>query len=154
MARRKELRNIASGLYGSFISRNNDVGGYWGIGKLCLLAEQRGVGSVRLDLIGQAITPNSGEFAQLLAGYRGKLQRHMAARKIPDEWVSSAEIEVDFTPPYPSGKRVPVTTWGSLFKLSVSIKDEMGRVHTIEGYGYCGPHNPNKESKSARPECF
>ena len=39
MAKSKELKNIASGLYGSFISRNNDVRGYWGVGKLCLAAQ-------------------------------------------------------------------------------------------------------------------
>lgn len=40
MARSARLTNIASGLCGAFISRNNDVGGYWAIGILRLLAMQ------------------------------------------------------------------------------------------------------------------
>lgn len=154
MARRKELRNIAYGLYGSFISRNNDVGGYWGIGKLCLLAEKQDTSRVRLDLIGQSISPHSIEFSKLVAGYKGKLQKQLEARKVPDDYVSAAEIELDFRPPYPSGKHIPITTWGSLFKLSVSISDDKGRIYKIEGYGYCGPHDPKKESKSAGLERF
>jgi len=37
----RELRNLAHGLAGTFISRNNDVSGYWGIGmryRECLAA--------------------------------------------------------------------------------------------------------------------
>ena len=40
MPRSARLTNIANGLCGSFVSRNNDVEGYWAIGKLRLLAGQ------------------------------------------------------------------------------------------------------------------
>lgn len=32
MRRRSEIGSIASGMVHSFVSRNNDLGGYWGIG--------------------------------------------------------------------------------------------------------------------------
>jgi hypothetical protein len=154
VARRKELKNIASGLYGSFISRNNDVAGYWGMGKLCLLAEQQKTNTVRLDLIAQSISPQSTAFSKLVAGYLGKLQKHLESRNISRAWVASAVIELDFKPSCPVGKHIPVATWGSLFKLTVSIKDDKGKDHAIEGYGYCGPHNSRKESKSAGEDRF
>jgi hypothetical protein len=154
MGRRKELRNVVSGLYGSFISRNNDVGGYWGIGKLCLLAQQHDTGTVYLDLMAQSISPRCDEFTKLLAGYRAKLQKHLESRRIPSEWVASAIIEIDFKPPYPNGKHIPIVTWGNLFKLAVSITDDRGKNYAMEGYSYCGPHNPRKELKSAGGERF
>jgi hypothetical protein len=154
MARRKELKNIASGLYGSFISRNNDVGGYWGIGKICLLAQQSGVQTVRLDLLAKSITPASSEFSKLVSGYNSILKKHLSAKGIPENWLVSASIELDFKPELPSGKYIPIATWGSLFKLVVCLADDMKKSHTVSGYSYCGPHNPRKESKSAGTERF
>jgi hypothetical protein len=154
VARRKELNNIASGLYGSFISRNNDVGGYWGVGKLCLLAQQHETNIVRLNLLAESISPVSAEFSRLVAGYHTFLQKHLTARHIPKKWVTSAIIELDFKVVYPLGKRIPIVTWGSLFKLTVTITDDMSKNHTITGYSYCGPHSQKKESKSAGADRF
>ena len=154
MPRRKELKNIASGLYGSFISRNNDVGGYWGIGKLSFLAQQSGEQVVRLDLVAKSLTPPSSEFSKLVSGYSSILKKHLSAVGIPDNWVASATIELDFKPERPSGKHIPIATWGSLFKLVVNITDDMKKNHTVSGHSYCGPHTPRKESKSAGTERF
>ena len=148
MARRKELKNIASGLYGSFTSRNNDVSGYWGIGKLCLHAQQNFTETVRLDLLSESIIPASAEFSKLAAGYHLFLQRHLSARAIPAHWMVSAIIELDFKPEHPLGKHITISTWGNLFKLTVTIADDMQNNHVIFGYSYCAPHNPGKESKS------
>lgn len=154
MARRKELKNIASGLYGSFISRNNDVAGYWGIGKLCLHAQQSSVQIVRLDLLGKSIIPASSEFSKLASGYNSILKKHLSARGISEDWLASATIEIDFKPEPPSGKYIPVATWGSLFKLAVNIADDVKKNHTVAGHSYCGSHDPRRESKSAGTERF
>lgn len=154
MARRKELKNVASGLYGSFISRNNDVSGYWGIGKLSLLAQKNGTTTVQINLISKSIVPESLEFSKLLAGYHSFLQRHLSIRGIPSNWVVSANIELNFKPEHPSGKHIPITTWGNLFKLSVTITDDMNKNHMVYGYSYCGSHNPGKEHRSVGAERF
>ena len=154
MARRRELKNIASGLYGSFISRNNDVAGYWGIGKLCLLAQRQDSSAVRIDLLAESIVPESSEFTKLVSGYGAILRKHLSNRDMPAEWLSSAVIKIDFKPELPSERYIPITTWGSLFKLTVEITDDRNKTYTISGYSYCGPHNPRKESKSAGIERF
>jgi hypothetical protein len=154
VARRKELNSVASGLYGSFISRNNDVAGYWGIGKLCLLAQENETSSVRLSLLAQTISPESLEFKKLLAGYHSFLQRHLTARSIPINWVVSADIELQFNPEDRPKMHVPIVSWGKLFKLSVVITDDNSRAHTVCGYSYCGPHNPKKEQQSGGSERF
>lgn len=148
MARRRELKNIASGLLCSFISRNNDVDGYWGIGKLCLLALDSATTGAKLDLLSKTLLPESSEFSKLLHGYNAFLQRHLAARNIPDCWVASAIIELDFNPREQPEKQVPIITWGSLFKLTVTIVDDRCREHSVSSYSYCAPHNSRKEHQS------
>jgi hypothetical protein len=154
VARRKELKNIVSGMYGSFISRNNDVAGYWGIGKLCLLAQQHETRTVRVDLLAKTIIPASLEFSKLVAGYFSILQRHLSTRRIPENWITSATIELDFKPEHPQGKHIPIATWGSIFKLTVTITDDTKKNHAVHGYSYCAAHNPRKEHKSAGAERF
>jgi len=153
MGRRKELKNIAAGLYGSFISRNNDVAGYWGVGKLCLLANRQHVPQVFLNLIEQRMSPQCSEFDKLLVGYKRKMMQHLQSRNIPESCVASAKIELNFMPEPPE-KYVPITTWGSLFLLAVTIKDDRGQIREISGYGYCAQHSSRRESKSAGEERF
>lgn len=148
MARRHELKNIASGLLYSFISRNNDVNGYWGIGKLCLLTRDCATTSAKLDLLSKTLLPESAEFSKLLHGYNAFLQRHLAARNIPDYWIASAIIELDFSPKDQPAKQIPIITWGSLFKLTVTILDDRGREHSVSTFSYCAPHNSRKEHQS------
>lgn len=154
MARRKELKNIASGLYGSFISRNNDVAGYWGIGKLCLLAQQHRTTIVRLDLVAGSIAPGSSEFAKLVSGYAAKLKKQLSAKTIPESWITSAIIELDFKPGYPVGRQIPISTWGDLFKLTVTISDDREKEHEVHGYGYSAPHDHRRERRSGGTERF
>lgn len=130
------------------------MAGYWGIGKLCLLAQQRETRSVQVDLLAKSLTPASPEFSKLVSGYFLILQRHLSARRIPENWVTSATIELDFKPESPAGKLISAVTWGSLFRLTVTITDDMKKVYSIYGYSYCGPHNPRKESKSTGAERF
>lgn len=64
-----------------------------------------------------------------------------------------AIIRLDFMPEPPE-KHVPMITWGNLFRLSVTITDDRGKISEVSGYGYCAPHNAKKESKSAGAERF
>lgn len=134
MPRRKELKNIASGLLGSFISRNNDVDGYWGIGQLNLHAKQQSVTKIGIELISSSISPPNILFSKLVSGYRDALVAKLQKMNIQPSWVTAAIIEIDFKPECPS-KFVPITTWGTLFKLTVSITDDRGTKHAVIGYG-------------------
>lgn len=55
MPKGRRLTNIASGMCCSFASRNNDLDGYWSIGKLRSLAERYGQTTVSLDLLMSSI---------------------------------------------------------------------------------------------------
>ena len=149
MARRKELKNIAAGIYGSFISRNNDVAGYWGIGKLCLHAQMHNVTVVSINILEQKMIPQNSEFEKLLKGYNKKLKQYLYAKNISEAWVSLVEIKLNFNPE-PPGKNIPIKNicGDSLFELYVSITDDKGKKRSISGFGYCIPHNKKYESKS------
>jgi hypothetical protein len=147
MARRKELKNIAAGLYGSFISRNNDVNGYWGMGKLSLLAQQHTTNQVSINLLNKSILPHDKEFAHLISNYHTLLFKLISTKAISKEWLRSATIDLNFSPKNLAKKHILISTWGTLFSLSVTIIDDKNKIHKIFGYGYCAPHNPQKEHK-------
>jgi len=69
MGSRKEFKAIAHGLVESFISRNNDVSGYWGIGKLYSHIVSTGVKDLKIDLIQRTIEPKNEEFEILIVGW-------------------------------------------------------------------------------------
>jgi hypothetical protein len=69
---------VANGLAGSFISRNNDVGGYWGLGKLRLRFEQ-----INIDLLSKQLSPADGEFQDMVNRYAEWLKRQLDIRHIP-----------------------------------------------------------------------
>ncbi len=154
MARRKELKNIASGLLGAFVSRNNDVGGYWGIGHLCSLATNSQSAKVKLDILAKTMFPACSTFDKLLSGYSSRLAHQMNARCLPIAWITNSTIELDFNAELPDDRRVPISTRGGLFSVTVTIVDDRSKAHSVKAYGYCAPHNATKEYKSAGPERY
>ncbi len=66
MARRRELKNIASGLSSSFVSRNNDYDGYWELARLYDFANSEGVSEIKIDLLNSKVSPSTRNFDFLL----------------------------------------------------------------------------------------
>jgi len=150
MARRKELKSIASGIIGSFRSRNNDVDGYWGIGKLFKFAESNHVDEVKIDLLNCCITPATLEFDPLISHYKSLLVKNMASRHISLQWLSKATVTVLFNQEYVDKYHY----WGSgLGKPCIchcELTDDKGRTYKVTTGTNCKPHNPEKEFKSNR----
>lgn len=147
MPRNARLTNIAAGLCGSFASRNNDLGGFWAIGKLRLLAEQYSQSAVSLDLLAGSMQPSSSEFAQLLSDYHYLLHKLASRSGIRLEEITAAYISVDFLPQSWPRAIYYKRHWGEPFLLTVTICAD-GRADGIFSHaGYCRPHDPNKESR-------
>jgi hypothetical protein len=150
MPRRAHLRNIASGLCGSFASRNNEVDRYWSIGKLRSLAERHGESTVILDLLTSTIHPSSSQFAPVLVRYRRLLEKLAELSCIQLEEITAARITLDFAPPPWPRVRYYKPEWGDQFTLTVTI-NAGGRAAGVVHYaGYCRSHDPAQESRSAR----
>jgi len=144
MPRRRELRGAAHGLLGAFVSRNNDVGGYWALGKLYKHAEATGVAEVRVDMVRSIITPPNAQFAGMVEYFHQMLSRQLASRALPSDWLSAAEITVQFTGQ--NDAKEP----GDMFECLVSLTDDRGRQHQARASGSCWAHSPFRESRSTR----
>ena len=134
MTRRRELNWIAGNLLGQFVSRNNDVGGYWAIGKLCahaLLTSQR---QISIDLLSRRALP---EFEALVDQYGRLLVTSLQKRSFPIRRVTAAELLISFGEPFkpaalrPSGVlpyRCSVTLTG---KADGTVKAFRLRPHSL-----------------------
>lgn len=146
------LTNIAHGLCGSFTSRNNDLDGYWAIGKLRLLAEKYGQTTVVLNLLTSSIHPSASEFAPVLARYRRLLAKLADLTRIPLEEITAADIKLDFAPPPWPRISYYKPQWGDQFTLTVTINADDRATGSMRHGGYCRSHDPAQESRSTRPD--
>ena len=149
MPRSARLKNIAAGLCGSFAGRDNDLGGYWAIGKLRLLAGQQSQTAIAFDVLAPSMQPPSPEFAQVLVAYH-RLLRKLASRSgIRFEEITAACIAVDFSPPPWRRAIYYKQQWGEQFLVTVTVSAD-GRADGIMRHaGYCRPHDPDKERRRA-----
>ena len=144
MPRRRELRGAALGLLGAFVSRNNDVGGYWALGKLYKHAKTTSGSEVRVDLVKTTITPPNAQFAGMIEYFHQMLASQLLARALPSDWLTAAEIAVQFT-----GQK-DAKEPGDVFECLVTLTDDRGRPHRARASGSCWAHSPFRESKSTR----
>jgi len=150
MGSRRRFKHIAHGLFGSFISRNNDVDGFWGIGMLRKHAEEHRVREVQLDLMQRKITPTGFKFEKLVGEYGDRLNVYLDKNGSLHPLLTSALIQLNFEPDLREVKLVPRATWGDVFMLTVVLADDLGNEHGATGYGRCGVHDPKRELRSTR----
>ena len=121
-ARRKELKNIAGGIVGSFISRNNDIDGYWGLGILYRFANQRQVDMIQLDLLNLTITSKvtnmDGLFGTTKFNQEYEEKYHAWRSALGDPCLCTCEIKVND-----------------------------GRVYSVTVGTNCWPHDPEREMR-------
>jgi hypothetical protein len=147
MARLKNLRNIAGGLLGSFVSRNNDFNGYWALGQLRDLAQNQGVSKLRIT-----IRPNPPEDAapiakSIAARYGSMLDEQLASSNIPPSSVRSVSIDLHF-----EDGHAAAPYWGHPVSCRVTIVDLHDRVRSQHRYTTCRPHDPKHESRRYVPK--
>jgi len=146
MARRIYFKNIASGLIGSFISRNNDVLGYWGIGKLYSHMLLTKTMQIDIDLINRTMTPYSNEFDLLINDYSNRLLNKMSRLGMHQNYMTSAKIILKgFMNDRPSIRYAP-----HKMNCTVVIVDDLNRKHKLSVDVWCREHNKLKEFKSTR----
>lgn len=151
MPKGAHLTDIANGLCGSFASRNNDLDGYWALGKLRSLAEKYSRTTVLLDLLTSSIHPSSSEFAPVLARYRHLLARLADLSRIQLEEITAACITLDFAPSPWSRISYYKPQWGDQFTVTVTINADDRALGSVRHVGYCRVHDPAREIRSTRP---
>ena len=145
------MKNAVQGILGSFVSRNNDVDGYWGIGKLYRSATVAGFNSVRIDLIERKMLPHLDGFHGMIEKYENLLGKQFPDRHHYSTWLVSAEITIQFES---DADQSSIPKWcdsGKPFTCVVSMENEVGAECSVTFYGRCRKHNPFMERRSNRP---
>lgn len=145
---RRELLDVAAAVAGSFVSRNNDVNGYWGLGLLRAHADRNGLRSLRFDILEQDADAQGGAPALVADAYRRVLARQLAIRRIKPGIVTKAEILLTFDPDEPNTPSA--STYGAPFSCTARLTDHRGREFERVRAGCCAPHNPLRELRSPR----
>ncbi len=147
MGKKKQFKNIINGLLCSFISRNNDVNGYWGIGKLYSLMVKSESLKIEIDLINKTISPNDNEFKLLVSKYSAYLFNRMKVEKIDKKHLIKATVILIG---YPNN---PILSLGILaphkIHCRILIIDSLNTKYALEKNVWCREHNPKLESKRA-----
>ena len=125
------------GVLSSFISRNNDVNGYWGLGKICKFMTDNKLFKVEVDLLDRATIPYHEEFDYRLNFYADKLVTNVEKRLLSMNNVCEASITVEDV------------NIGEVM-VKAKIKDDLDRVFTIAYKICCYSHNQSVESESLR----
>ena len=90
MASRKHFHDFAVGLAHRFISRNNDIGGYWGVGVLAKDLHASGRDQQEFNLL-EAPQPWVAD------SHRWLLHR-LEVTHTPSDWLNAATLWVTYTP--------------------------------------------------------
>lgn len=154
MARRRELKSIASGILGSFNSRNNDLFGYWGIGILCLHAKKIQTDAFILDLLNQTVSPFNEQALISMHHYRKMFIAALEKQKISLSWLKTALLTVDFNPEYVEKFHRFRSALGGRYSCSLELIDDLGKKHCVKFGGICWPHDAKRESRSTRVNDF
>ena len=130
MGRRKELQSVCNDLLDSFVSRYNDLDGYWALGKF-----QAYFQTTRTEMLVFSLTDETNDdtpFQQTCDYYRSAFHRHSDIRNIPASWVKSAVIEVETCSP-------------AELTCNISVTTDKGKSYQARKPILARPHNPNLE---------
>lgn len=145
MARRREFVGIAKAVLASFISRNNDVGGYWGIGRLCRHAQALGVATLDIDLLDAAGKSPGADFDPIIGEFRRMFLQQCEAQPVPLEWLRSARISIRFDGTVLNASPDETAPRDMSFTCSVILEDDTGKTRQSSASGHCWPTDPATE---------
>jgi hypothetical protein len=149
MAGRRLLSSVAHGITDSFVSRNNDLNGYWAIGQLLGRSLAMNSPSLLIDLrLGTstpalAEAPLSSQPAHWSEIFWNKVDRQNVARST----VHRAGLSVDCDL---AGGRARGARTEYLVRCRTAITDDHGRIYDAMSSIWCSPHDPAFELRSAR----
>jgi len=145
MASRKHLQNICMGLLNSFVSRNNDVHGYWGIGKLYSLMLDSFHSTIEINILEKSMSPEDSHFNFMIDIYHSKLIQQLAKSQLEIDFVEKANIILTNT-----GVKSKLEFGLALIRCKLEIEDELGKIYSFTTEVFCRKHNPKTELKSVR----
>lgn len=137
MAIRHRLMHVAAGIADSFISRNNDLFGYWAPG-LMYQEVPDAPSSAILNLLTGSAEPNTSYCGQVARNYAVFLERASSKQNVPLDALTLALIQVQFNAAAPTDRFRP--DWsGDPFQVAVVLRAQ-GREGIATRGGRCQPY--------------
>ena len=150
---KKKLRDVIAGVLSSFVSRNNDMWGYWGVGVLCFEALKAEASSVDIDILKQRASFPQAHDPRNAEVMHTRLIHHLTTINIPVEIVSHLSISIQFIPiqndqSENTGAELTQTRYQA--RCVATLVDCFGHHYQKERVIDCLPHNSQRELRSSR----
>ena len=133
MPRRKQSKAICHDILESFLSRNNDLEGYWALGQLANVVSGK-PNELRFHLREGGAVPSGCGLDGITEHYAHTLRRLMTANGMPQHWLADANIGFTMTGPTTAACLCEVTT-------------DLGRTYRYSRSVYVRPHDPLLERR-------
>lgn len=135
MARTRDLKGIACGIVETFISRNNDVAGYWGIGMFYREALGYSISTMNFDLIECRPQPDGPVSRAVSSYYSAYLASHLGGLSL-----LGANVTLEFGT-FGSCGEPRYCSYGDPFVCIVSLSAATGHTYSATRAGRCAPHS-------------
>lgn len=150
MPRRSEFKGIAFDILSSFVSRNNDLEGYWALGKLYSYAKEHSGCKLQITLAPEKSESISEPFKSMSQHYLQRIASIMEKRNLSPEWLKSAHVTLEFEAQSAKPQFFSLLPNGKPFFCTLVIVDDLTRKHHAQVVGWCAPHNSDYEHRSNR----
>ena len=94
MARRTELKGICNDLLSAFISRNNNLDGYWTLSQCRAWLEEEETSTIKVFLVGKVVTNEKPQVAALSQYFNAALTTMLSRHKLNLGWVKNGYITI------------------------------------------------------------
>ena len=151
MIARRKFNHITAGLLSKFLTRYNDIDGYWALG--VLYTEARAFNRrVEIDMLHGRAQPDCPACMSVARTWALYLREALARHGIAPDAVTAATISLEFgLAPMPKLPGYPRDhNYGADFAASLRLESRDGRAFARQDRGYCMPHEEFWGRRSTR----
>lgn len=145
---RSNLQGIANGLLGAFVSRNNDIDGYWGLGMLRSEAAQARQQEITINLLIEQTGTSAVRTCSVR--YRKWLEAILSKQHLELRDLSVAAITIRFADSFDDFPGLVKDTRGLPYMCSVELRRPSRKMYVSTKIGVCALHDPSKDRRSTR----
>jgi len=162
MAKRRELKSVAHNFLDHFVSRNNDINGWWGMGVLYKWCVDHEVNETQINLLSR-----SNGFS---SHYHKRFAKILRSYEIPSTYVKAAILNLEFDQKTddiisvaldkmiecgrtsfgsPTTHTAMLAYLGEAYTCKIIIETDLNHEFTKQIQGRCRVHNPERERRRA-----
>ncbi|MGO4567793.1 hypothetical protein AB4Z52_22750 [Rhizobium sp. 2YAF20] len=134
MARRKQFKGICHDILETFISRYNDLDGYWALGQYLGFLVDCNERQIQFNLRSAITLPDNAGFGASAAYYRGAIFRLMDANAMPRNWFADAYVTFSIIGPAKA-------------LCEIEVVSDLGKAYRCDRIVNVRPHNPSREQR-------